>query len=171
MRLALLCLTLCSPVLAHAEIVQLLDNTQVSGKILHFFDGVFSIETSGGQRVDLPVAKIKSITFKLPPARPEFSTPEKTFKRYQDALGKGEMQKVIDCYALMYQGMLAQQLDQGGDDMKKMQKEFEGMKFELKGSKINGSNASLKVQRQKGDDIQTTEIRLVLENGEWKMTP
>jgi hypothetical protein len=155
-----------------AEIIQLLDNTQINGKIVHYYDGVFAIETSGGQKLELPTTKIKQITFKLPPPRPEFSTPEKTFNRYKDALVKGDMTRVIDTYALMYQGMLAQQLEHGGaDDLKKMQKEVEGMKFEIKGSKINGSSATLKVQRTKGDDVETAEVRLVLENGEWKMTP
>ena len=92
---------------ARAEVIQLLDNTQVSGKILHFYDGVFAIETSGGQKVDIPTAKIKAITFKLPPPRAEFSTPEKTFQRYKDALVKNDITKLIDCYALMYQGMMA----------------------------------------------------------------
>jgi hypothetical protein len=165
----LLLLSAASP--ARAEVLQLLDNTQVSGKILHFYDGVFAVETSGGQKIDEPASKLKSITFKLPPARAEFSTPEKTFTRYKDALIKNDMQKVIDCYALMYQGMLAAQMGQSSDDLKKMQKEVEGMKFEIKGSKITGPNATLKVQRTKGDDVETAEIRLVLENGEWKMTP
>jgi len=156
---------------ARAEVIQLLDNTQVSGKVVHFYDGTFAIETSDGQKIELPTSKIKAITFKLPPARAEFSTPEKTFNRYKDALVKGDFQKVIDSYALMYQGMLAQQIEHGGDDLKKMQKEVEGMKFEIKGSKVTGSSATLKVQRSKGDDVETSEIRLVLENGEWKMTP
>jgi hypothetical protein len=155
---------------ARAEVVQLLDNTQVSGKIIHFYDGVFEIEV-GAQRMKLPTDKIKAITFKLPPARAEYSTPEKTFLRYKDALLKSDYGKVIDCYALMYQGMLAQQLERGGDELKKMQKEIEGTKFEIKGSKISGSTATLKVQRSKGEDQETAEIRLVLENGEWKMTP
>src|SRR5204863_1812485 len=130
---------------ARAEIIQLLDNTQLSGKIVHFYDGTFAVETSTGQKIDLPTAKIKSITFKLPPARAEFSTPEKTFARYKDALLKNDMSKVIDCYALMYQGMLASQM--GSEDLQKMQKEVQGTKFEIKGSKITGSNATLKVQR------------------------
>jgi hypothetical protein len=156
---------------ARAEVFQLLDNTQVAGKIVHYWDGVFSVEVAGGQKVELPVAKLKSITFKLPPARAEFSTPEKTFTRYKDALVKNDMQKVIDCYALMYQGMLAAQMGQASDELKKMQKEVEGMKFEIKGSKISGTSATLKVQRTKGEDVETAEVRLVLENGEWKMTP
>src|SRR5947207_3000264 len=103
-------LALCSLVLvaapARAEVFQLLDNTQVAGKILHFYDGVFSVEIAGGQKVELPMAKLKSVTFKLPPPRAELSTPEKTFARYKEALAKNDMQKVIDCYALMYQGVL-----------------------------------------------------------------
>ena len=156
---------------ARAEILQLLDNTQVAGKILHFYDGVFAVETAGGQKVDLPVAKIKSITFKLPPARAEFATPEKTFTRYKDALVKNDMPKVIDCYALMYQGMLAAQFGQSADELKKMQKDVEGTRFEVKSAKVTGDSAALKVQRSKGDDVMTAELRLVLENGEWKMTP
>ena len=44
---------------ARAEVIQLLDNTQVSGKIVHFYDGTFAIETSDGQKVELPTTKIK----------------------------------------------------------------------------------------------------------------
>jgi hypothetical protein len=157
---------------ARAEVVQLIDNTQLNGKIVHYYDGIFSFETSDGQKVDLPTAKIKSITFKLPPARAEFSTPEKTFARYKDALLKNDTAKLIDCYALMYQGMMAAQLNQVGDEMKnKMRKEIEGTKLEIKSSKISGNNATLKVQRSKGDEVETADLRLVLENGEWKLTP
>jgi hypothetical protein len=156
---------------ARAEVFQLLDNTQVSGKIVHFYEGQFAVELPGGQKVELPVGKIKSITFKLPPARAEFSTPEKTFQRYKDALLKNDMARVIDCYALMYQGLMSAQLGQAStEELKKMQREVEGTRFEIKGSKISGANATLKVQRVKGDDTETTELRLVLENGEWKMT-
>jgi hypothetical protein len=156
---------------ARAEVFQLLDNTQVTGKILHFYDGQFHVELAGGQKVELPVSKIKAITFKLPPARAEFSTPEKTFARYKDALLKNDMNKVIDCYALMYQGLMSAQLGQASsDELKKMQKEVEGTKFEVKSSKVIGQTATLKVQRSKGDESETAEIKLVLENGEWKMT-
>jgi hypothetical protein len=29
----------------------------------------------------------------------------------------------------------------------------------------------LKVQRAKGDEVETADVRMVLENGEWKLTP
>ena len=109
----------------------------------------------------------------LPAARPEFSTPEKTFERWRKSLGEGAVEKIIDCYALMYQGMLATQMGlgdaQGG--LKKMQKEIEGTKFQIKGSATKGDTATLKVLRQKGDESDTGEIAFVRENGEWKMLP
>jgi hypothetical protein len=163
-------IALCQP--ARAEIIQLIDNTQLNGKIVHFYDGTFAIETSDGQKVELPTAKIKQITFKLPPARAEFSTPEKTFQRYKDALAKNDITKLIDCYALMYQGVMAAELSHASDEQKKkMQSEVAGTKLEIKSAKISGNSATLKVQRTKGDEVETADVRLVLENGEWKLTP
>ncbi len=156
---------------AQAEVIQLLDNTQVAGKILHYYEGAFDIELTNGQKTTIPTNKIKTITFKLPPPRPEFSTPEKTFARYKDSVAKSDLNKMIDCYALMYQSMLSQQMGSAPDEFQKMKKEIDGVKFEVKGSKITGSTATLKVQRTKGDDVETAEIHMVLENGEWKMTP
>jgi hypothetical protein len=161
--------------LARAEVIELLDKTKMSGKIIHFYDGVYSIE-AGGQTVKVPREKIRSITFQLPPARAEFSTPEKTFERWRKSLQDGALEKVVDCYALVYQGLLAAQMGIGqgqgpGDGLKKMQKEIEGTKFQIKGSSTKGETATLKVQRQKGDDTDTGEIAFVKENGEWKMLP
>lgn len=160
------------PAFAHAETIELVDKTKLSAKIIHYYDGVYTVETNG-QTMKLPKEKIRAISFQLPPARPEFSTPEKTFERWRKALADGAVEKVIDCYALMYQGMLAQQMGlgdaQGG--LKKMQKEFEGTKFQIKGSSTKGETATLKVLRQKGDESDTGEIAFVRENGEWKMLP
>ena len=155
---------------ARAEVIELLDKTKLNAKIIHFYDGVYTVEVAG-QTQKLPKEKIKSIGFSLPPARPEFSTPEKTFERWRKALTEGAMERVIDCYALMYQGMLASQMGQANDAVKKMQKEIEGTKFQIKGSSIKGDSATLKVARQKGDDTDTGEVAFVRENGEWKMLP
>ncbi len=158
---------------ARAEVVTLLDNTQVSGKLTHYYDGLLVLETSNGQK--LPRDKVKQITFKLPPARPEFSTPEKTFERWHTAMGKGDTQKSIDCYALMYQGMMQQQMLQSPDSLKQAQKDLDGVKFELRGTTFQNQGesraATLKVRRTKGENVQTDEIHFVQENGEWKMTP
>lgn len=157
---------------AHAETIELVDKTKLNAKVIHYYDGVYTVEANG-QTMKLPKEKIRSISFQLPPARPEFSTPEKTFERWRKALVEGAGEKAIDCYALMYQGMLATQMGLGGaqDGIKKMQKEFEGTKFQIKESKTKGDTATLKVLRQKGDESDTGEVAFVRENGEWKMLP
>jgi hypothetical protein len=159
-------------VTAHAETVELVDKTKLNAKILHYYDGVYTVEANG-QTMKLPKERIRSISFQLPAPRPEFSTPEKTFERWRKALIDGAAERAIDCYALMYQGMLATQmgLGQAQDGIKKMQKEFEGTKFQIKESKIKGETATLKVLRQKGDESDTGEVAFVRENGEWKMLP
>jgi hypothetical protein len=154
----------------HGEVIELLDKTKLNAKIIHYYDGVYTVEAAG-QTQKIPRDKIRSIAFSLPPARPEFSTPEKTFERWRKSLTEGTVDRVIDCYALMYQGLLASQMGQAGDAMKKMQKEVEGTKFQIKGSSTKGETATLKVQRQKGDDTDTGEVAFIRENGEWKMLP
>jgi hypothetical protein len=157
---------------ARAEVIELLDKTKMNGKVIHYYDGVYTIE-AGGQTVKLPKDKIKSISFTLPAPRAEFSTPEKTFDRWRKALGEGAMDKAIDCYALVYQGMLAKQMELGEakGGIKQMRKEIEGTKFQIKGTSTKGDSATLKVLRQKGEESDTGEIAFVRENGEWKMLP
>src|SRR6185295_20271496 len=87
---------------ARAEVIELLDKTKMNGKVVHYYDGVYTIE-AGGQTMKLPRDKIKSISFTLPAPRAEFSTPEKTFERWRKSLSDGSMDKAIDCYALVYQ--------------------------------------------------------------------
>jgi hypothetical protein len=155
---------------ARAEIIELVDKTKLNAKIVHYYDGVFTLETSGNT-VKLPREKVKSIAFQLPAARPEFSSVEKTFDRWRKALNDGDLEKMIDCYALMYQGFLASQVGGSNEGIKKMQKELEGWKFEVKGSSVKGESATLKVLRKKGEESDTGEIAFVKENGEWKMLP
>jgi hypothetical protein len=155
---------------AQAEIIELIDKTKMNAKIIHYFDGVYTIE-AGGNTVKLPREKIRSIAFQLPPPRAEFSTAEKTFDRWKKAMAEGNMEKMIDCYALMYQGFLASQMSNVNDGLKKMQKEFEGWKFEVKGATVKGDTTTLKVLRRKGEESDTGEVAFVKENGEWKMLP
>jgi ketosteroid isomerase-like protein len=158
------------PAMARAEVIELLDKTKIAGKIVHYYDGVYSVEAQGST-IKLPKEKIRSISFQLPPPRPEFSTAEKAFERWRKALAEGDVEKIIDCYALMYQGMLATQVGQAADGVKKMQKEMEGTKFSIKGSSTKGDTTTLQVNRQKGDSSDTGDVVFVRENGEWKMLP
>jgi hypothetical protein len=155
---------------ARAEIIELMDRTKINGKIVHYYDGVYSVDTQG-TTMKIPREKIRSISFQLPPPRSEFSSAEKTFDRWRKALVDGDLERAIDCYALMYQGMLASHLGQASDGIKQMKKEIEVTKFTVKGSSVKGETATLKVLRQKGEDSETGEIAFVRENGEWKMLP
>jgi len=155
---------------ARAEVIELIDKTKINGKIVHYYDGFYSVETQG-QTMKIPREKIRSITFTLPPARSEFSTAEKTFDRWRKAVTDGDLEKAIDCYALMYQGVVATHLGQSAEGIKQMKKEIEGTKFVVKGSSVKGDNATLKVLRQKGEESETGEVAFVRENGEWKMLP
>jgi hypothetical protein len=159
-----------SGTMVRAETIELIDKTKMNAKIVHYFDGVYTVE-AGGSTLKLPKEKIRSIGFQAPPPRAEFSSAEKTFERWKKALNDGDMERMIDCYALMYQGFLASQMNQANDGLKKMQKEFEGWKFDIKGSTVKGENATLKVLRKKGEESDTGEVAFVKENGEWKMLP
>jgi hypothetical protein len=155
---------------ARAEVIELIDKTKINGKIVHYYDGVYSVDTQG-QTMKIPREKIRSISFQLPPARSEFSTAEKTFDRWRKAVTDGDLEKAIDCYALMYQGVVATHLGQSAEGIKQMKKEIEGTKFVVKGSSVKGDSATLKVLRQKGEESETGEVAFVRENGEWKMLP
>lgn len=166
---AALLLSAARPALCN-EIVELVDKTKMTVKIIHYYDGVFTVETQGST-AKIPREKVKSITFQLPAPRAEFSTPEKTFERWRKALADGSTDKVIECYALMYQGLLAAQMGQASDVLKKMQKEIDGTKFTIKSSSTKGETATLKVTRQKGEESDTFDVLFSRENGEWKMLP
>src|SRR3954447_17103723 len=157
---------------ARAEVIELLDKTKMNGKVIHYYDGVYTVE-AGGQTMKLPREKIKSISFTLPVPRAEFSTPEKTFDRWRKALGDGAMDKAIDCYALVYQGMLAKQMELGEakGGIKQMRKEIEGTKFQIKGTATKGDSATLKVLPQKADESDAGEVAYVRETAEWSMLP
>lgn len=168
-----LALAAMAPAAARAdEVIQLLDGTKISGRLVHYYDGVFTF-AAGGQEMKLPREKIRSLAFDLPAPRQELGTPEKTFERWKAAVAKGDLPTVLDCYALMVQGLIAQQM-QGGpgdDEFAKMRDDVKNTTFKVQKATVKGDTATLKVVRQKGDDIQTAELRFVRENGEWKMTP
>ena len=56
----------CSGAGAARETVELVDKTKLNAKIIHYYDGVYTVETNG-QTMKLPKEKIRSISFQLPP--------------------------------------------------------------------------------------------------------
>lgn len=157
---------------ASGEIIELLDGTKINGTIVHYFEGVYSIDVPEGERIKIPKEKIKKILFELPPPRAAFSTPEKTFNVWKKAMEEGDIDAAVDCYALMYQGMVfGEMASLGTDGLKAMKEEIKKTKFTIKNTTTRGNTALLKVTRSYGDDVQTAEISFIKENGEWKMKP
>ncbi len=163
------------PTAARAEVVTLLDNTRIYGKLVHYFDGEVTIQTARGARVKMPSAKIKSIRFKLPKARKAFSTPTKTFNRWKQSLLKGKLKEHIDCYAMMYQMMMTNLI--GGMNRAEFKKMVDGHKktrYVIKSTRKKGKNmAFLKVSARLPGQTrsQAGELLFVRENGEWKLVP
>ncbi len=163
------------PTAARAEVVTLLDNTRIYGKLVHYFDGEVTIQTARGARVKMPSAKIKSIRFKLPKSRKAFSTPTKTFNRWKQSLLKGKLKEHIDCYAMMYQMMMTNLI--GGMNRAEFKKMVDGHKktrYVIKSTRKKGKNmAFLKVSARLPGQTrsQAGELLFVRENGEWKLVP
>jgi len=166
---ALLAAALWAPS-ARADVFEMLDGkSKIIGKLIQYYDGVFTVEIEGQTR-KLSKEQIKSISFQLPAPRPEFSTPEKTFERSHKAMIEGNIEKVIDCYALPYQGIVATQMDHSAESLKKMQKEAKDTHFSHESpAVVTGDRATLKVKLQNGDDSATHDVVFVRENGEWKL--
>ncbi len=156
---------------ASAETIVLIDGTKMSGEIVHSFRGEYTVATSQGEVV-LQKSKIKSITFEKPVARAIYSSPEKTLDAWREAAKSGDERAMLEAYALMYQGMVAQEMESMDFKTKsRMIADVTGTKFTVKSSKIEKEKAILTVAQEKDGETKEGEIRFVLENGEWKMTP
>ena len=171
MRVAVLAAAVLFPALASAETITLLDGTKLNGEILHSFRGEYTIKTGDGEVV-LDKRKIKSISFEAAPAREIYGSPEKTLDSWRTATATGDERAMLEAYALMYQGVVAQEMD--GMDFKtksQMIADVTKTKFTVKEKKIEKTKATLTVEQEKDGETRTGDIRFVLENGEWKMTP
>jgi hypothetical protein len=159
------------PALASAETVTLVDGTKVSGEVIHTWKGVYTVKTAQGE-VELPKSKIKSISFETPVARAIYGSPEKTLDAWRTATMNGDTPGMLEAYALMYQGMVGQEIDQMDFKEKSgMIADVSNTKFTVKDRKVEKDKATLTVDQEKGGETRSGDIHFVLENGEWKMTP
>ena len=166
----LLCALLAVGLAAHAETVELLDGTKMTAKLVHYYDGVFTFEVAG-QTTKVPQEKIRSIVFELPQPRAEFGTPKKTFDQWQAAFKARDFKRMIECYALMYQGMAAKQFESLTAEQKaEMWKQAATLDLKWESVEIKGEQAAAKIQA-KGEKAKFGGLNFVRENGEWKMTP
>lgn len=173
MLLVTLALVLSAPARASAgdQIIRLLDNTQIVGTLLHYYDGLATVELPNKTRMRLPITKIKAIQFKLPKPRAALSTPAKSFKRLRQAALKGDLETYVDTHSTYYQMILNHQVQMAtpGKFVKQLKDEWGNVQLEVVDTKIEGSVAVMKVRRRKGGESQEGELRFVKENNEWKM--
>jgi len=153
------------------EVIQLLDKTRITGKLVHFYDGMLSLKLPSGTVMKLPANKVVSIRFSLPPPRAALSSPAKTFKRLRRAALKGDLDTYIDCHSSYYQMFLGHQVAMAkpAKFARRLKKEWGDIQLEVLGTTIKGDTALMKVRRKKGGQSQDGELRFVKENGEWKM--
>jgi hypothetical protein len=153
------------------EIIQLLDKTKIVGKLLHFYDGVLSIELPNGSQMKLPASKVARIQFKLPKPRSEYSSPEKTFQRMRKAALKGDLATYVDCHSTYYQMFLNHSIEQMSPSKfsQHLKKEMGSVQLEIMGTKKKKNTAVMKFKGKKGDESQEGEARFIKENKEWKM--
>src|SRR3989339_1494939 len=153
-------------------IVELLDKTKITGQFEHYYDGVLSIKLPNGSSLRLPEQKVQLVNFKLPKARSEFSSPQKSFQQLKKAALDGDLERYIDCHSSYYQMFLHHQIELAGpaEFLKRLKKEWGDIKLEILNTSIKAETAILKVRRkQEKDEAQEGELRFVKENNEWKM--
>lgn len=157
--------------LAQAETITLLDGTKMSGEVVHSYKGEYTIRTPQGE-VTVDKSKIKSIVFEAPVARAIYSSPEKTLDAWRAATAAADVKGMVDAYALVYQGMVQQEMEKM-DFKEKSQliADVGKTKFSIKDRKLEKDKATLTVAQEKDGETREGDIRFVLENGEWKMTP
>lgn len=153
------------------EVIQLVDKTRIVGKVVHYYDGVLTVQLPNGAKMKLPQAKVRRVEFKLPKPRPALSTPRKSFERMRKAALKGDLETYIDAHSTYYQTFLNHQVVQATPSKfrRQLKKEWSSMQLEIVGTDTKASMATLKVRRKQGAESAEGEFRFVRENGEWKM--
>lgn len=166
-----LALSLLAAPALRAETLVLVDGSKIAGEIVHSFRGAYTVKTAEGEIV-LDRTKIKRIDFDAPPARAVYGSPEKTLTAWRTAAAEGNEGEMVEAYALMFQGMVAREMESMDfRERSRMATDVAATTFTVKDKKVEGTKAVLTVDQQKDGETRSGEIRFVLENGEWKMTP
>lgn len=168
----LLATALLAPASVRAdEVVHLLDNTKITGKLLHYYEGMLHLKIANGTTLQLPAAKVKRVEFALPKPRAALSSPKKTFERMRKAALKGDLETYIDCHSSYYQIYINHQVMVMGAKkfVASLKKEWGNLRIEVLKSTVKGNTALMKVRRIVGERSQEGELRFVRENKEWKM--
>ena len=163
--------TLCLTPVVTGEMVELIDGTKMTAKLVHYYDGLFTFEVAG-EATKVAKDKIRSITFELPAPRPTFSTPRKAFDEWLSAVHSRDVRRMIGCYALVYQAMALKQFESlPAKDRDAMWEQAQGMRLKWLDVEIKGEKATAKIRATHGKETAEGALNFARENGEWKMTP
>ena len=171
--LAALLLIASAAVSAHADTITLTDGTQVVGSVVHADAKGVDVETAGRKKRHFDKAAIRTIRFgDGEAARAIYATPEATLDTWRRAALAADDAGMVEAYASGYQAEVKAQLAQMSFvDREPLLAGLEGVTFEVKDEQLGADDATLTVAQTKDGDTRTGDIRFVLENGEWKMTP
>ena len=163
--------TLCLIPVVSGEMVELIDGTKMTAKLVHYYDGLFTFEVAG-EITKVGQDKIHSITFMLPAPRPIFSSPRKTFDEWLAAVQGRDVKRMVECYALVYQAMALKQFESlSAKDRNGMWEQAQGMRLKWVDLETKGDKATAKIRASHGKEKAEGELNFARENGEGKMTP
>ena len=164
-------LTLCLTPVATGEVVELIDGTKMTAKLVHYYDGLFTLEVAG-EVTKVGADKIRSITFALPEPRAAFSSPRKAFDEWLAAVQSRDVRRMVECYALVYQAMALKQFESlSAKDRAAMWEQAQDMRLKWLDVETTGEKATAKIRASHGKETAEGELNFARENGEWKMTP
>jgi len=164
------CMMVAAACFCHGEIIELIDGTKMSGTITHAYVQAVEIKCEGGELLVLQLQKIRSVTFAKPVPKPEFATPEKSFEHFLSLMRQGNVEKTVNCYRLMYQKMISEEIaGMSPADKAGMQEAMVKTEFRIGKAVIEGNKARLPVWQKTDGKEQQAEVVLVRENGEWKL--
>ena len=161
---------------AHAETVTLADGTQVNGDLVRADAKGVDLKTADGKKLHLDKAKVRAIRFGdgVAAASPRaiYGTPEATIDTWRKAAIAADDAGMIEAYASPYQAEVKHELDaMNFVDREQLLADVGATSFDVKNVAMGKDEATVTVAQTKDGETRTGDLHLVLENGEWKMTP
>ena len=158
---------------ARAEVIELLDKTKMNGKIIHYYDGVY---TDRGQRPDDEAAQGQDPIDLLPApagARRVLDAREDVRALAQGADRGRDRARRSTATRSSTRGCSPSRWGSARPRAasRRCRRRSRGRSSRSRARPRRVTSATLKVLRQKGDESDTGEIAFVRENGEWKMLP
>ncbi|MBN2383665.1 hypothetical protein JXQ70_12395 [bacterium] len=154
-----------------AEIFTLVDGTQILGELVHYYNQNFEIKTEAGL-LTLPREKVITISFEKRQVSKEFATPEETFKTWLKAIKANDLDKMTQCYGLVYQNIFAMQMKEvSAQERQEIFEIFLSDSLKIIGTETKDNATMLQLEFEENGKTETVWLKFLNEAGEWKMYP